>query len=1111
VPYSAGTAYVQVVPSLRGWNRSLQSQLSQASGMGIDVGKRIGGNVATGVAAGTGGVSKMFGGMAAAGRSAMMGLGVAGGVGLALLAKSTVTAGIKFAAFGEQAQTAFTTMLGGANKAQDMMRELTAFAAKTPFELPQVTAAAQRLMAFGFQARDVIPTLTAIGDAVAGMGGGAEQVNQVTNAIGQMSAKGKVQSDELLQLTEAGIPALRILANQYGVTTGVMQDMITKGLVPSSEAIPKLLNGVSEGTRGAAGETTRFAGMGQLISPALPAIKAALGWLTANVGRLQGVFGSVGSLLAASLPAIRNVWAVLQPVVALIGGALVIGVQTAFGFLRDVALPALAKLTEWLKPLSPLIYGIATAFGTWWLITRVMTAIAGSIKLVRGAVTGLVSAFRLLQAAFIVNPVGFVIAALAGLVVAVIYAWNHFEWFRNAVTTTWNAIKVAAQYVWTSVLKPVFEGIMAAARAVGAAFEWLWSAVLRPVFDGIATAARVIGSIFSWLWNNIIGPVLKVIGVAALVLAAIITVLVVGPIILAIKLWGAIIGLLWTNAIRPVFEAIGTAALWLWNTVLKPVFDAIVLGVKWLGAAFVWLWENVIKPVWTAIATIIGWLWQNAIRPVFVVLEAYIRLIAAVFNWLWANVIRPVWSAISTAISWAWVNVLRPTFDAIKQAIRWVGDAFATVAEGIRVAWAKIKEYAAVPVNFVIDTVWNNGIRAAWNAITGWIPGLGSKLSLGRLEPIRFAGGGVLAGYAPGRDSVLSLLSPGEAVLVPELVRMLGPRTIIEANRAARAGRGGSGTGPSPGPLPGYDLGGVINWGKNLVGSIVGGIADAASFTARFIKDPVGTLAGMIPGLGGLQQFAGSALGQLVGALPNGIIQGLVDVIQSVFSAGGGPGVEGLQQFAQAQKGKTYLWGATGPNHWDCSGLVGALWAQTQGKDPYRRHMTTGQMGAGKFGMASGKGVFTVYLGPGHTAANIGGLHAEAYGGDGVPLAIGRVGTPLSYYDRILHVFAEGGPVPPPRSERGRRRQFLAYGWPEPYDNGGWLPPGYSTVVNSTGHPEAVLTAAQWGQIGNATNGEGGTFTGQLVLDSGQLLGVVRGEITRANDDTGRAIARRTR
>lgn len=54
---------------------------------------------------------------------------------------------------------------------------------------------------------------------------------------------------------------------------------------------------------------------------------------------------------------------------------------------------------------------------------------------------------------------------------------------------------------------------------------------------------------------------------------------------------------------------------------------------------------------------------------------------------------------------------------------------------------------------------------------------------------MRFAQGGIVPGYAPGIDSVPAWLSPGEAVLVPEAVRLLGERAILGLNRLASGGR----------------------------------------------------------------------------------------------------------------------------------------------------------------------------------------------------------------------------------------------------------------------------------------------------------------------------------
>jgi hypothetical protein len=55
----------------------------------------------------------------------------------------------------------------------------------------------------------------------------------------------------------------------------------------------------------------------------------------------------------------------------------------------------------------------------------------------------------------------------------------------------------------------------------------------------------------------------------------------------------------------------------------------------------------------------------------------------------------------------------------------------------------------------------------------------------GLVGAVHMATGGVLGGYAPGVDNIPAVLSPGEAVLVPELVRQLGPGNILAANLAA--------------------------------------------------------------------------------------------------------------------------------------------------------------------------------------------------------------------------------------------------------------------------------------------------------------------------------------
>ena len=171
-------------------------------------------------------------------------LAVLGGIGAGLAALGV--ASVKAGASLQSTKTAFTNMLGSAEKAQDFLGKMQDFAAKTPFEFSQVSQAAQKFIAFGFSAEQVIPTLTAVGDAAAGVGLGAEGINRITLALGQMAAKSKVQAGEMMQLTETGIPAWKMLADQIGVSVPEAMSMVSKGAIDAATGITALVGGMEQ-------------------------------------------------------------------------------------------------------------------------------------------------------------------------------------------------------------------------------------------------------------------------------------------------------------------------------------------------------------------------------------------------------------------------------------------------------------------------------------------------------------------------------------------------------------------------------------------------------------------------------------------------------------------------------------------------------------------------------------------------------------------------------------------------------------------------------------------------------------------------------------------------
>ncbi|GEM_PF-3258339 len=169
--------------------------------------------------------------------------------------ESTVGSIMQYSMSMENSQAAFGVFLGNAQLAAQYTQDLKKIAADTPFDLPGVMDAGKKLLAFGFDAQTSLNLLRTIGDASAALGLGTEGIDRITLAIGQIQAKGRVMGDELLQLTEAGIPAQEILAEKLGLTADEVKNIGDAG-IDAQTAIQALTEGMNE----------RFGGMAETLS-----------------------------------------------------------------------------------------------------------------------------------------------------------------------------------------------------------------------------------------------------------------------------------------------------------------------------------------------------------------------------------------------------------------------------------------------------------------------------------------------------------------------------------------------------------------------------------------------------------------------------------------------------------------------------------------------------------------------------------------------------------------------------------------------------------------------------------------------------------------------------
>lgn len=301
---------------------------------------------------------------------------------------------------------------------------------------------------------------------------------------------------------------------------------------------------------------------------------------------------------------------------------------------------------------------------------------------------------------------------------------------------------------------------------------------LKPVISWMGEKFTELGETVSRMWDSYIKPALSAFATVAKMVAAVVLTVLITPLILAWEALSAAIKWGWDKLIKPAWGALKAAAQFMWDSVLKPVFNAIQAGWKAMADGIKWVWENVIRPAWDALKNALNTLYNNVIKPIF--------------QWIgdrWRDMSR----VLKTVGDWIRTNV----FDKLGEGLNKVKGWFRAAVDAIKKTWDRIGNIARKPVQFIVETVFNNGIRRAWNAVAGFV-GLKDK-RLEKLGPVAaYASGGVLPGYTPGRD-VHDFYSPtggrlalsgGEAIMRPEWTRAMGgPSAIAEMNRQAKNGR----------------------------------------------------------------------------------------------------------------------------------------------------------------------------------------------------------------------------------------------------------------------------------------------------------------------------------
>ena len=211
---------------------------------------------------------------------AVMGAFVAGAGAVGLVLKA-----IQSYAHFEQTEIAFTTLMQSASEAKKMLLDLEHFSDETPFEFNGIADASKHLLAFGYEAKEIMPIMRILGDTVSAFGGGNEMLARMAETFGKIKTEGKLSGIEVKSLAMEGIPVWKMIADQIGTTVDVAKTRVERGLIDADTATALLLRGMA----------AKYEGQTQKSSESLLGL-----WSTFKT-RLDNAFRDTGKVLAESL------------------------------------------------------------------------------------------------------------------------------------------------------------------------------------------------------------------------------------------------------------------------------------------------------------------------------------------------------------------------------------------------------------------------------------------------------------------------------------------------------------------------------------------------------------------------------------------------------------------------------------------------------------------------------------------------------------------------------------------------------------------------------------------------------------------------------------------
>lgn len=477
--YQLAQAYVQIVPSMKGVGKAIESAFDGPSkSVGQKAGDTAGGGFSRGFSAKLGVISGI------ASSIATKVIGVFSGLSGQILDASDST-------------QKFAQTLDFAGVGADQIKKLTTstqeYANKTVYGIDDIRNTTAQLAANGVPNYDKLAEAAGNLNAVAG--GNSETFKSVAMMLTQTAGAGKLTTENWNQLADA-IPGasgkLQEAMLKNGAYTGNFRDAMANGEITSQEFNDALMQlGMNDGAIKAAESTQTFEGAfgnleativdgaANIVNTVKPYITGTVTALGDGIGKaMQWTNDFTGALMKSQgvqtfANGVKSIAGAVGSVIVPISG--IIGYLFNFSGKADGAGTAAQRLSDVLGFVGGILQSVGTfvqqnadwmqalavavmaGYGAFQLFSIIQTVV-GFVKAFSVAETAATAAQWLLNAAMSANPIMILVVAIAALVAGIVWFCTQTEtgrqlWadFTGFLQATWQNITDFFQATWQNI------------------------------------------------------------------------------------------------------------------------------------------------------------------------------------------------------------------------------------------------------------------------------------------------------------------------------------------------------------------------------------------------------------------------------------------------------------------------------------------------------------------------------------------------------------------------------------------------------------------------------------------------------------------------------------